>query len=184
MAGRHTAVALAGGLVAALLLAAVAPAAAAPPPLPPSRPLPFDNLPRHAQTHFNFVVLGVADAERAIAFYTQVLGMRERGRAQPDMQHYEVIVGFDDQPLTPGISLKYRNGPPQPRGNGSSALNLVVTGLQARVAQVAAFGGKVTLPYVRKDSPKLAYGYAVVEDPDGNVIELVEYHRVPAGGRR
>ena len=144
---------------------------------------PFDNLPRHGLTHFNFVVVGVADAERALAFYTQVLGMRERGRAQPDMQQYEVIVGFDDQPLTPGISLKYRNGPPQSRGNGSSALNLVVQDLQARVDKVPAMGGRVVLPYLRKDTPKLSYGYAVIEDPDGNVIELVEYHRVPGLGR-
>ena len=163
------------GCALGLVISAVgASTAAPPPPLPP-----FDNLPRHAQPHFNFVVVGVADAERAIAFYTQVLGMRERGRAQPDMQHFEVIVGFDDQPLTPGISLKYRNGPPQPRGNGSSALNLVVTGLQTRVAKVVAMGGRVNVPYARRDTPRLSYGFAVIEDPDGNVIELVEYFRLP-----
>lgn len=159
-------------VAAALLVGAESAMAAGP-------ALPIDTLPRHAAPHFNFVVMGVADAPRAIAFYTQVLGMRERGRAQPDMQHYEVIVGFDDQPLTPGISLKYRNGPPQPRGNGSSALNLVVRNLQSMAAKVEAMGGKLTLPYVRKDTPTLSYGYAVIEDPDGNAIELVEYFRVP-----
>lgn len=140
--------------------------------------VPIDTLPRHPETHLNFVVVGVADAERALAFYSTVLGMHERGRAQPDLHHFEIIVGFDDQPLTPGISLKFR-GIPTPRGNGSSALNLVVKGLPRRVADVERMGGKITLPYVRRDTPALSYGYAVIEDPDGNAIELVEYHRLP-----
>ena len=146
--------------------------------------LPIDTLPRHAQPHFNFVVVGITDAARALAFYTQVLGMRERGRAQPDLKYFEIIVGFDNAPLTTAISLKYRNGPPQPRGNGSSALNLVVKDLQAMVGKVEAMGGKVTLPYLRKESPAMAYGFAVIEDPDGNVIELVEYFRLPKGRQR
>ncbi len=141
--------------------------------------IPIDTLPRHAETHFNFVVVGVADADRALAFYTTVLGMRERGRAQPDLRHFEIIVGFDDEPITPGISLKYRDGPPKPHGNGSSALNLVVTGLEAKVAMVEALGGKVTLPYTRRESSGMDYGYATIEDPDGNAIELVEYFRLP-----
>ena len=145
---------------------------------------PIDTLPRHAETHFNFVVVGVADMARAIAFYDQVLGLRERGRAQPDLQHYEVIVGFDDAPLTTGISLKYRNGPPVPRGNGSSALNFVVQGLEGRVAKVEALGGTITLPYARHTSAKRDYGYAVIEDPDGTAIEMVEYFRLPEAAAR
>ncbi len=139
--------------------------------------LPIDTLPRVAATHFNFVVVGVADVDRALAFYTNVLGMHERGRAQPDLKNYEVIVGFDDHPTTTGISIKYRNGPPQPRGNGSSALNLVVQDLAAVVTRVVPKGGKIVLPLTRSDKPKRSYSFAIVEDPDGNVIELVEYHK-------
>ena len=181
---RRTAVV--GSLLATACVAGLAagPSAMTSPPPASPRTLPFDNLPRHAQTHFNFVVLGVADSDRAVAFYTTVLGMRERGRAQPDLRHFEVIVGFDGEPLTTGISLKYRDGPPQPRGNGSSAINLVVTDLPAIVARVETRGGLIRLPYVRRDTPAMSYGYATIEDPDGNAIELVEYLRLPPAPAR
>ncbi len=141
--------------------------------------VPVDTLPRTAATHFNFVVVVVSDVDRAFAFYTDVLGMRERGRAIPDKKHFEIIVGFDDNPTMPGISIKYRNGPPNPRGNGSSAINLVVKDLAAIVARVVPMGGKIVLPLMRSDTPKMSNSFAIIEDPDGNMIELVEYHRLP-----
>jgi hypothetical protein len=77
-----------------------------------------DTLPRLAVPHFNFLTLVVADFDRAFAFYSQVLGMHERGRAQPSADFFEVVMGFDQQLLSTGISLAWRNGPPQVRGNG------------------------------------------------------------------
>ena len=162
--------------VACALTSAVTPTGAV------DRALPIDTLPRYGETHFNFVTLGVADANRALEFYETVLGMHERGRAQPDLRHFEIVVGFDDRPTTPGISLKYLDGPPMPRGNGSSALNLVVSDLARRLANVERLGGRITLPYFRRESATLSYGYAVIEDPDGNAIELVEYLRLPKPG--
>ena len=146
--------------------------------LPPSTavPLPVDTLPRVAATHINFVVVVAADIDRAVAFYTKALGMHERGRAQPDLKNFEVTVGYDNNPQTAGISIKYRNGLANPRGNGSSAINLVVVDLAAMVERVTQSGGKIVLPLARGDTPKASYSFAIVEDPDGNTIELVEYH--------
>lgn len=144
---------------------------------PPSTHIPVDTLPRYAAPHVNFVVVVVSDFARGLAFYEQVLGMHERGRAQPDLRNFEVIVGFDDNPLSGGISVKYRGGVVEPKGNGSSAINLVVRDLAGIVGRVAAGGGTVVLPLARHDSAAMSYSFAIVKDPDGNVIELVEYHK-------
>jgi predicted enzyme related to lactoylglutathione lyase len=139
---------------------------------------PVDTLPRIAAPHFNFLTLVVADFDRAFAFYTAVLGMKERGRAQPNAQFYEVVMGFDQQPLTTGISLSWRNGPPAVRGNGASSINLVVRDLAGILTRVERYGGKLVTPLTRADGPRVAYSLARVEDPDGNALELVEYHRI------
>jgi predicted enzyme related to lactoylglutathione lyase len=168
-------------LVSALVVLAASGAAttlavAAETPSPPFKPV--DTLPRVPDPHLNFITLVVADFERSFRFYTGVLGMIERGRGMPDLKNFEVVMGFDDRPTTPGISLTYRNGPPQPRGNGSSSINLVVRDLAGIVSRVVPAGGKVISPLVRGESPKTAYSLARIEDPDGNALELVEYHRI------
>jgi predicted enzyme related to lactoylglutathione lyase len=139
---------------------------------------PVDTLPRNAAPHFNFLTLVVADFDRAFAFYTAVLGMKERGRAQPNAQYYEVVMGFDQQPLSTGISLSWRNGPPAVRGNGASSINLVVQDLAGILTRVTRFGGRVVTPLTRADGPRVTYSLARIEDPDGNALELVEYHRI------
>jgi predicted enzyme related to lactoylglutathione lyase len=139
---------------------------------------PVDSLPRFAAPHFNFVTLVVADPARALKFYTQALGMKERGRAQPNKQFAEIVVGNDMAPLAAGLSLTYRNGPPTPRGNGSSSINLVVLDLAGILTRVAAEGGKILKPLMRSDMPSVSYSIALIQDPDGNTLELVEYHRI------
>ena len=56
----------------------------------------------------------------------------------------------------------------------------MVTDLARRTADVERLGGRIVSPYARHDNAKVSYGFAVVEDPDGNAIELVEYFRTPA----
>jgi predicted enzyme related to lactoylglutathione lyase len=140
--------------------------------------LPIDTLPRVAVTHFNFVTLRVADMARALRFYSEALHMHERGRGQPDLRNYEVIVGYDDVPTGTAISLTYRDGVTEPRGNGSSSINLVVTNLREIVDRVVPLGGKITAPVQRVDGRSVAYSSARIEDPDGNALELIEYRRI------
>ncbi len=137
-----------------------------------------DTLPRVATPHLNFVTLVVGDFERSRRFYTTVLGLIERGRAMPSAENFEVVMGFDAQPMTPGISLTFRGGAPRPRGNGSSSINLVVRDLAGIMTRVVPAGGKVLSPLQRGESPKVSYSLARIEDPDGNALELVEYHRI------
>ena len=155
-------------LLVAPVLAVASPAAAV---------APIDTLPRIATPHFNFLTLVVANFDRAFAFYTTALGMKERGRAQPNAQFYEVVVGFDQQPQSTGISLSWRNGPPAVRGSGASSINLVVRDLADILTRVARYGGRVVTPLTRVEGQRVSYSLARIEDPDGNALELVEYQR-------
>ena len=139
---------------------------------------PVNTLPRHATPHFNFVTIMVSDFDRAFAFYTQALGMRERGRAQITPHYFEVVMGYDRQPLSAGISLTFRDDQPGPRGNGSSSINIVIKDLAGVMARATRLGGKVAQPLSRSDTPQLSYSIARVMDPDGNTLELVEYHHI------
>jgi predicted enzyme related to lactoylglutathione lyase len=140
--------------------------------------LPQDTLPRAATPHVNFVTLRIADFDRANAFYLRALGMRERGRAMPSADAFEVVMGFDTAPTSGGISLTYHKGEVVSRGNGSSSINLVVRNLAGILARVPAYGGQITAPLVRNKTAKADYSLARVTDPDGNALELVEYHRI------
>ena len=137
-----------------------------------------DTLPRVAKPHVNFVTLRVADFDRAFAFYSRALGMRERGRAMPNADLFEVVMGFDTAPTSGGISLTYHKGEVVTRGNGSSSVNLVVRNLAAILSRVPANGGQITTPLVHGKTAKAEYSLARVTDPDGNALELVEYHRI------
>jgi predicted enzyme related to lactoylglutathione lyase len=110
--------------------------------------------------HFNFLTLFVADFNRAFSFYSQVLGMQERGRAQPNAQFYEVVMGYDQQPFSTGISLSWRNGPPAVRGNGASSINLVVSDLAGILTRVERYGGKLVTLLTSADGPPVACGLA------------------------
>jgi predicted enzyme related to lactoylglutathione lyase len=139
---------------------------------------PQDTLPRVAKPHVNFVTLRVADFDRAFAFYSRALGMRERGRAMPSADLFEVVMGFDTAPTSGGISLTYQKSANFPGANGSSSVNLVVRDLASILSRVPANGGQVTTPLVRGKTAKADYSLARVTDPDGNALELVEYHHI------
>ncbi len=145
---------------------------------PASEFTPRDTLPRYPAPHFNFVTLVVGDFDRAFAFYTQVLPLHERGRAMPNPDNFEVVLGFDNQPLTAGISLTVRREQPAVRGSGASSLNLVVRDLAGILARVPAGGGRILMPLQRGRTAKADYSLARITDPDGNTLELVEYHRL------
>ena len=164
--------------LAVTVLTATSVCAAASPNAEPKPFRPVDTLPRFAEPHVNFITLVVGDFDRAFRFYSDVLGMRERGRAMPSREYFEVVMGFDSAPTTAGISLTWRNAPPNPRGSGSSSINLVVRDLVGIMGRVAASGGRIVMPLIRGDSPRASYSLGRIEDPDGNTLELVEYHRI------
>jgi predicted enzyme related to lactoylglutathione lyase len=65
-------------------------------------------------------------------------------------------------------------------------VNIVVSGLADIMPRVTPAGGKVLMPLTRGTTSHGQYSLARIEDPDGNALELVEYHQLdaPPGERR
>lgn len=119
-------------------------------------------------------MLRVGDLDRSIAFYTEVLGMRElRRQDYPDGRFTLAFVGYEDEANGAVIELTHNWDTSQYElGNGFGHIALAVEDARAACEAIRARGGKV----VREAGP-MKHGSTViafVEDPDGYKIELIE----------
>jgi lactoylglutathione lyase len=118
-------------------------------------------------------MLRTGDLERAIRFYTEVLGMELRRRQDyPDGEFTLAFLGFADDPEGAQIELTYNWGVDAYEvGGGYGHIAVEVDDVHAATAAVHARGGKV----IREAGPMNAGTsiIAFVEDPDGYPIELV-----------
>ncbi len=119
-------------------------------------------------------MLRVGNLERSVAFYRDVLGMRElRRKDYPDGRFTLAFMGF--QPEAEGAVLELTHNWDTERydlGNGYGHVALEVPDAAAACAAVRARGGKV----VREAGP-MKHGTTViafVEDPDGYKIEFIQ----------
>ena len=119
-------------------------------------------------------MLRVGDLERAIAFYTGVLGMRLlRTTDRPEQQYSLAFVGYGDEGDQAVLELTYNYGVPQyDLGGGFGHIAIEVADATATCAEVRAKKGKVTREAgpVKGGTTVIAF----VEDPDGYKIELIE----------
>ncbi len=119
-------------------------------------------------------MIRVGDLERAIRFYTEVLGMRLlRRQDYPDGKFTLAFVGFGPESEQAVIELTYNYGVERYElGTGFGHIALEVEDARAACARIAQRGGKVTRP-----AGPMKHGTTViafVEDPDGYKIELIE----------
>ena len=119
-------------------------------------------------------MLRVGNLERSVAFYRDVLGMRElRRKDYPDGRFTLAFMGY--QPEADGAVLELTHNWDTERydlGNGYGHVALEVPDAAAACAAVRARGGKV----VREAGP-MKHGSTViafVEDPDGYKIEFIQ----------
>lgn len=123
-------------------------------------------------------MLRVGDLDRAIAFYTQVLGMRLLRRTERPEQKYSLaFIGYGTNPEHAEIELTYNHGVTQYEmgtAYGHIALGVpdVAAACEAIRAKAAAFGGAIT----REPGPVKGGTtvIAFITDPDGYRIELIE----------
>jgi catechol 2,3-dioxygenase-like lactoylglutathione lyase family enzyme len=112
------------------------------------------------------VILVTDDVERLAAFYRDVLGLpleREKHGGLP--AHYGVDIGTTHLGIHPPASFGRTTARP-----GGSIFALEVGDLDHRLTELAAKGIR---PLIQKHEE--GFGpVAAVEDPDGNLIELVE----------
>ena len=119
-------------------------------------------------------MLRVGDLERALSFYTEVLGMRLlRRQDYPEGRFTLAFVGYGPESEGAVIELTYNwDTDRYELGNGFGHVAIAVDDAAAACAAIRARGGKV----VREAGP-MQHGSTViafVEDPDGYKIELIE----------
>jgi len=119
-------------------------------------------------------MLRVGDLDRAIGFYTQVLGMRLLRRSDyPDGRFTNVFVGYDDETKSAVIELTHNwDTRSYDLGGGFGNVAIEVDDSCKACEDLKEFGGKV----VREAGP-MKHGTTViafVEDPDGYKLELVQ----------
>ena len=119
-------------------------------------------------------MLRVGDLDRAITFYTEILGMRLlRRKDYPDGKFTLAFVGYQDESAGAVIELTYNWGVDHyTLGEAFGHIALEVENAAAACDAIRARGGKV----VREAGP-MKHGttiIAFVEDPDGYRIELIE----------
>ena len=120
-------------------------------------------------------MLRVTDLQRAIDFYTRVLGMSLlRTTERPEQKYSLAFVGYGSNPDHAEIELTYNHGVHQYEvGTAFGHLALGVSDVYATCDRIRAQGGKIT----REPGP-VAGGtrvIAFVVDPDGYKIELVQH---------
>jgi lactoylglutathione lyase len=119
-------------------------------------------------------MLRVTDLQRAIDFYTRVLGMSLlRTTERPEQKYSLAFVGYGSNPDHAEIELTYNHGVHQYEiGTAFGHWALGVGDVYATCDRIRAQGGKIT----REPGP-VAGGtrvIAFVVDPDGYKIELVQ----------
>lgn len=119
-------------------------------------------------------MLRVGDLERSLAFYTEVLGMRElRRQDYPDGRFTLAFVGYEDESQGAVIELTHNwDTGSYDIGNGFGHLAVAVPDAYRACDDIRARGGRI----VREAGP-MKHGSTViafVEDPDGYKIELIQ----------
>jgi len=119
-------------------------------------------------------MLRVGNLQRAIDFYTQVLGMQLlRTTDRPDQKYSLAFVGYGGNPDQAEIELTYNYGVEQyEMGTAFGHIALGVPDVYAACDKIRAAGGQIT----REPGPVKGGNtvIAFVADPDGYKIELIE----------
>ena len=119
-------------------------------------------------------MLRVGNLQRAIDFYTQVLGMQLlRTTDRPEQKYSLAFVGYGSNPDQAEIELTYNYGVEQyEMGTAYGHIALGVPDVYGACDKIRAAGGQIT----REPGPVKGGNtvIAFVVDPDGYKIELIE----------
>jgi len=119
-------------------------------------------------------MLRVGNLDTSIAFYTQVLGMRElRRKDYPEGRFTLAFVGYGSEADTAVLELTHNwDTPAYDLGNGFGHIAVEVPDAYRACEEVKRLGGKVT-----REAGPMKHGTTViafVEDPDGYKIEFIQ----------
>ena len=119
-------------------------------------------------------MLRVGDLEKALAFYTEVLGMKLlRRREYPEGRFTLAFVGFGPESEQAALELTHNwDTPRYELGSGYGHVAVEVEDAAASCAEIKRRGGVVT-----REAGPMKHGTTViafVQDPDGYKIELIQ----------
>ncbi len=129
-------------------------------------------------------MLRVGNLQRAIDFYTQVLGMQLlRTSENPQYKYTLAFLGYGHNPEHAELELTYNWGVEQYElGSAYGHIAIGVPDAYAAVEKIKAAGGHVT-----REAGPVAGGSTViafVTDPDGYKIELIQEKSTTSDDRR
>ncbi|HEX4336643.1 MAG TPA: VOC family protein [Polyangiaceae bacterium] len=117
----------------------------------------------------------VTNVERALGFYVGVLGMKEQARLALGNGLHEIVVGFAD---APGASLilmwDEKRTEPYRLGDGYSRLIVRVSDVDGAMRELAKHDDIVV---VKEATDAGSLRYSMVKDPDGYVVEFLQFKR-------
>lgn len=118
-------------------------------------------------------MLRVTDLEKSIAFYTEVLGMKElRRKDYPDGKFTLAFVGYGDEADHTVIELTYNWGVDHyEMGTAFGHIAIGVPDVYEACEKMKQMGGKII-----RDAGPMNAGTTIIaflEDPDGYQIELI-----------
>ncbi len=126
-------------------------------------------------------MLRVGNLQRAIDFYTQVLGMQLlRTSDNPEYKYTLAFVGYGSNPEHAELELTYNYGVTEyDMGGAYGHIALAVPDAKAACDKIRAAGGNITREAgpVKGGSTVIAF----VTDPDGYKVELIERAEHSAG---
>jgi lactoylglutathione lyase len=119
-------------------------------------------------------MLRVGNLDRAVKFYTEVLGMKLlRTTDRPDQKYTLAFVGYDDEEKTAVLELTYNYGVDKyEMGTAYGHVAIAVPDAYKACAEVKKNGGTVTREAgpVKGGTTVIAF----VQDPDGYKVELIQ----------
>jgi lactoylglutathione lyase len=122
--------------------------------------------------HISGFGINVDDLDRSAEFYTKALGLQEKMKLDLGEMHEVMVAGEGDRPSIILVKHAERTSAPKP-GSGFEKIVLVTDDVDALHERVVANGGaSEKAPW---NIEKMGIRVALVRDPDGYVIELIQH---------